>query len=519
MTRRLTADVLIVGAGPAGLLLAVELAAEGVDTLVAERDPRRPRRSRGFTLNARSLDLLARRGLAAPFLAEGRPVAHAPSVGLPVTAVLDGAATDHPFTLGIPQLRVEEVLEEHALARGARLLRGHRLDALRQDADGTTAAVTVDDGHSSPGGSAASPGPVEISAAFTVGCDGGRSTVREQTGIGFPGTPATTWTLLGDVVPADPADLPPGPHTGPGGSVFVLPRPGYVRAMLTDPAPPDDPHSPVAPGLFAEALEGALGRPVPLADHIWLTRFGDAARLADRYRDGRVLLAGDAAHIHPPAGAVGVNVALEDAHNLGWKLARSVLGTAPDGLLDTYGSERRPAAERVLAHTRAQALLNGDEPGLRPLADLLTHLLSRPGGPASLAEALVGLDTCHPMGAEDPGAHPWLGRLAPDLDLVAEGRRVRLSELVAERRPLLLALNGAHVPDDVREAQQAGVRTVGAYCAAAHGAAALLLRPDGHTAWVRTGDGRQTGDLADAVARWCGKTDGGVPEPAARLRP
>ncbi|MDA2811510.1 FAD-dependent monooxygenase [Nocardiopsis sp. RSe5-2] len=511
MTRRPTADVLIIGAGPAGLLLAVELAAEGVDTLVVERDARRPRRSRGFTLNARSLDLLARRGLAAPFLAEGHPAPHAPSVGLPVTADLDGAATDHPFTLGIPQLRVEEILEEHALAHGARLLRGHRLDALRQDADGTTARVTAD-----PDGPDEPDGPVEITAAFAVGCDGGRSTVRKQAGIGFPGTPATTWTLLGDVVPADPADLTPGPHTGPGGTVFVLPRPGYVRAMLTDPAPPDDPRSPVTPGIFAEALEGALGRPVPLADHIWLTRFGDAARLADRYRDGRVLLAGDAAHIHPPAGAIGVNVALEDAHNLGWKLARTVQGTAPDALLDTYEAERRPAAERVLAHTRAQALLNGGDPGLRPLADLLTHLVSRPGGPAALAETLLGLDTRHPMGADDPGAHPWLGRLAPDLDLVAEGRRVRLSELVAGRRALLVALNGADAPEGAREA---GVRTVRAHCAAAHGAAALLLRPDGHTAWVRTADGRETGDLGDAVARWCGKTDGGVPEPAARLRP
>ncbi|WP_017626687.1 FAD-dependent monooxygenase [Nocardiopsis chromatogenes] len=509
MTRSLTADVLIAGAGPAGLLLAAELAAEGVDTLIVERDPQRPRRSRGFSLNARSLDLLARRGLAAPFLAEGHPVPHAPSVGLPVTADLHGAATDHPFTLGIPQSRVEEILEEHALAQGARLLRGHRLHALRHDAEGTTALATAADG------SADSPSPVEVSAAYTVGCDGGRSTVRKQTGIGFPGTPATTWHLLGDIVPADPGDLPPGPHTGPGGTVLVLPRPGYVRAMLTDPAPPHDPHSPVSPALFADALEHALGRPVRMADHIWLTRFGDAARLAERYRDGRVLLAGDAAHIHPPAGAVGVNVALEDAHNLGWKLARTVLGTAPDGLLDTYGAERRPAAERVLAHTRAQALLGRDDPDLRPLADLLEDLLSRPGAPAALAETLLGLDTRHPMGAEDPGAHPWLGRLAPDLDLVAEGRRVRLSELVSRRRPLLVTLNGADAPDGAR---QAGVRTVDAHCAAAHGAAALLLRPDGHTAWVRTADGRQTGDLRNAVARWCGESDGGAPEPTARLR-
>ncbi|WP_017537471.1 FAD-dependent monooxygenase [Nocardiopsis halophila] len=502
MSPSLTTDVLITGAGPAGLLLACELAAEGIDTTVIERDAERPRRSRGFNLNARSLDLLARRGLAAPFLAEGRPTPHGPFTGLPVALPMPGAATDHPFTLGIPQLRIEQILEEHALGHGARLLRGHRLTALDQGPEGTTARADGPDG------------PVEVTAGHTVGCDGGRSTVRKQAGIGFPGTEASSWTLLGDVVPADTDALPPGPAAGPGGDVLVLPRTGYVRVLLADPDPPADRDAPVTPAGFARALEDALGRPVPLAGHLWLTRFGDAARLADRYRAGRVLLAGDAAHIHPPAGAVGVNVAIEDAHNLGWKLARTVRGSAPEGLLDSYEAERRPAAERVLAATRAQALLAGRDPALEPLKDLLTRVFDRPAAATALAESLLGLDTAHPMGAADPGAHPWLGRLAPDLDLVADGRRTRLSALVAGRRPLLLAFNGADLPLPER-AEAAGAAVVRAQCGDPQGAEAALLRPDGHTAWVRARGGRATGDLEDALARWCGTAGGRLTAPVA----
>ncbi|MEV7027564.1 FAD-dependent monooxygenase, partial [Kitasatospora sp. NPDC093558] len=350
MTEVLT-EVLIVGAGPAGLLLASELRLAGVDTVVLERDPQRPDFCRGFNLNARALDLLARRGLAERLTAEGRRVPHAAFSGLPVTLTLAGTHTDHPYSLGIPQTRVEEILEQHALDLGADLRRGHELLALEQDFDSVTATV------------AAGGRQYRIRAAYLVGCDGGRSTVRKRAGIAFPGTAATHFSLLGDVELADPQALPFGVSTGPGGSVFAIPRPGYVRIVTADRQPPAekadkaDRDAPVTLDLLQAAVDDALGRHVELRSARWLTRFGNAARQAAEYVRGRIVLAGDAAHVHPPSGAIGVNVALDDAFNLGWKLAATVRGTAPTHLLDSYHAERHRAGADVLAGTRAQVLL------------------------------------------------------------------------------------------------------------------------------------------------------------------
>ncbi|MDH2426093.1 FAD-dependent monooxygenase [Sphaerisporangium sp. TRM90804] len=531
----LDTDVLIAGAGPAGLLLAAELRLAGVRTTIVERHHERPGFSRGFTLNARSLDLLARRGLAGRFVEEGWQAPQAAFSGLPLTLLLAEAATDHPFTLGIPQLRVEELLERHATATGAELLRGHRLVTVEQDDGGVTAVVATDGGERT------------IRAAYLVGCDGGRSTVRKQARIAFPGSDATAHSLLGDVVLADPESLPLGVSTGPGGQVLVIPRPGYVRVVTEDPAPREDGDAPVTLARLGAAVDQALGRHVELAEALWLTRFGDAARQADRYRRGRVLLAGDAAHIHPPAGAIGVNVALDDAFNLGWKLAATVRGTAPAGLLDSYHDERHKAGAEVLANTRAQALLGRPDERLDPLRDLLTRLAGRPEVNRALAETVTGLATAYPMHAPDPGAHRWLGRLVPDLRLRTADGPARLSQTLTAGRPVLLALtgpppmgeadtlsgpdgpggtntltgsNGPGGPAGPREgnhhdhatARAHGVDVVFASCPDDHGAAAVLLRPDGHAAWVRASGGNATGDLAEALRRWCGP-DGQAPGP------
>ncbi len=472
----LETEVLIAGAGPAGLLLGAELALAGVRTTIVERHLRRPPYCRGFNLNSRSLDLLARRGLADGLVAEGHQVPHAPVTGLPGPLLLDGAATDHPFSLGIPQTRVEEVLEARALELGAEILRGHELLSFTQDDSGVTAEI-----HNG----------LSARARYLVGCDGGRSTVRKQAGIGFPGVNARWFALLGDVE----CELPYGPSAGPDGrTVFVIPRPGYVRIIVREDEPPADKDTPVTLESLQAQVDAVLGRHVPLRNPRWLSRFGDAARLASRYREGRVLLAGDAAHIHPPAGAIGVNVALDDAFNLGWKLAATVRGTAPEGLLDTYHAERHAAGERILANTRAQVAL--EEAAGEPWADLMRRVAAHPDGNRALAEIITGLDARY---ADD--GHPWLGRLAPDIALTVSGRSTHLAELLHSGRPVLVDLAGTF------GGWAPGLDVVAASSTSDIGA--VLLRPDGHVAWVTTGT-HDTG-LAEAVRQWIGD----VPIPAS----
>ncbi|UOZ10573.1 FAD-dependent monooxygenase [Amycolatopsis sp. WQ 127309] len=472
----LETDVLVAGAGPAGLLLAAELALAGVRVTVVERHPEKPPYCRGFNLNSRSLDLLARRGLAEGLVAEGHQVPHAPATGMPEPLLLDGATTDHPFSLGIPQTRVEEVLEARALDLGAELLRGHELRSFTQDAAGVT--VEIHNG-------------LTVRARYLAGCDGGRSTVRKRAGIGFPGVDARWFALLGDVE----CELPYGVSAGPDGrTLFVIPRPGYVRIIVREDDPPADKDTPVTLDRLQSRVDDVLGRHVELRGPRWLTRFGDAARLAERYREGRVLLAGDAAHIHPPAGAIGVNVALDDAFNLGWKLAATVRGTAPEGLLDTYHAERHAAGEHILANTRAQVALS-EAAAAEPLADLMRRVATHPAGKLALAEIITGLDARY-----EPPGHPWLGRLAPDLPL--RGDVSHLAALLHPGRPVLLDLT----PEHAFAAWAPGIDVVAAQSTSDVGA--LLLRPDGHVAWLTTGSD-DTG-LAEAIHRWVGD----IPVPA-----
>ncbi|MEU6712214.1 FAD-dependent monooxygenase [Nonomuraea sp. NPDC046802] len=475
--------VMVAGAGPAGLMLAGELALAGVSVTVIDRLPRRSAYCRGFNLNARSLELLDRRGIAGRFLAEGPKVPFGmfadPSRPLDLTAM----DTDHPYVLGIPQTRVEELLEEWLAELGVAVSWGHELVGLEQDGDGLV--VTVEAGGRRE----------RRRAGHLAGCDGSRSTVRELAGIGFPGTSATMHGLLADIELADPADLPFGVTEGERGSVFVIPRPGYVRIVLDEPAPPADRDEPVEPAYFGRILDDTLGRSVALTRPRWLTRFSDAARQADRYVAGRVVLAGDSAHIHPPSGALGVNVALADAVNLGWKLAAAELDRAPDGLLDSYHQERHEAGARVLRDTRAQALLGRRDPGLDPVRDLFGELSGLPQVGKYLAELAAGVSTRYDP--KVPGDHPWLGRLAPNLKLVIGERHTSVAELLRPARPVFLTCGD--------RVEHPGVDTFQILCPERPDLEGLLIRPDGHTAWVSTKADPQPADtLATALATWFG---------------
>ena len=447
-------------------MLACELATAGVDTVLLEREERRPAFCRGYNLNARSLDVLDRRGIADRFIAEGLKVPTTFFGGLPAPLDIGNLGWDHPYTLGIPQTRVEEILEERAVELGVDVRRGEELRTFTQDEDGVTVNGT-------------------IRGQYLVGCDGSRSVVRKIAGIAFPGTPNTRFVLLGDVE----ADLTPGRHQG----VFVIPRPGYVRVVVADPE--FDRAAPITLSDLNSTVDDALGRHVELRNPRWLTRFGDAARQAERYRSGRVLLAGDAAHIHPPAGAQGVNLAIADAMNLGWKLAAAAQGWASPELLDTYHDERHVAGARVLLHTQAQALLGGD--GVGPLRDLLAELSELDGVGKYLAELATGVETCYPMG--EFTSHLWLGRMAPDIAVAVDGRPTSVAKLLRAGRGVLLDFGVTNHPPldriDVVSAEPLDEVPVGA----------MLVRPDGHVAWLATTDGREEpGPLAEALSRWFG---------------
>ncbi|MFI1801924.1 FAD-dependent monooxygenase [Streptomyces sp. NPDC020379] len=464
------ADVLVVGAGPAGLMLACELGLGNVRTVVLERHPAPPGFCRGFNLNARSLELLDRRGLADRFLAEGPTV---PTTAFAGAAQLNLAAmrTKHPYVLGIAQTRVEEILAERATELGVRILRGHRLTGLRQDDSGVRAEVDSPDGR------------ILLRAGWLVGCDGARSTVRKLAQIGFPGTPARRFTLLGDVVLADPQAIPFGVTAGANGTVFAIPRPGYVRLITHDPQPPDNRDEPVTLPAFQDTLDRALGRHVEIAEAHWLTRFGDAVRLAEQLRHGRVLLAGDAAHIHPPAGAIGVNAAIDDAMNLGWKLGLVARGQAPDSLLNTYHTERHAAGARLLRNTQAQTLIAVEGERLAPVRDLLAELAQAEETAGYFAEAITGVGTRYPV--HHGSGHPWEGRMVPDVPL----KRDRLLPLLALTGGGALLVDESTGADSLQEAARPWadrVTVVSARPDSLPGTPAILVRPDGHAAWAGT---------------------------------
>ncbi len=399
------ADVVIAGAGPTGLMLACELRLAGVDVLVVERLAQPTGESRAGGMHSRTLEVLDQRGILDRFTDIGvpQPVGHFSGLYLE----FDEAESRHPYPLMILQTDIERLLEEWAVALGVRIQRSSEVTGISQDGAGVTVELGT------------APGPTRtLLARYLVGCDGGRSAVRKLSGIDFVGTSATMTALIGDVELPELTEDYIWVRRCPTGDYSVIAfEPGWYRVIASEYDRVVDRDEPVTFERLRESLVRLAGTDFGMRSPRWVSRFSDAARQADRYRAGRVLLAGDAAHIHFPAGGQGLNLGVQDAVNLGWKLAAVVNGQAPESLLDTYHHERHPVGERVLHNTRAQSALARPGPHTDALRDVFGELLQFDDVNRQLCGKLTALNLRYPV----DGDHPLAGRRVPDVDLKSAG--------------------------------------------------------------------------------------------------
>ncbi|MEU4245612.1 FAD-dependent monooxygenase [Actinoplanes sp. NPDC026619] len=500
-------EVVVAGAGPVGLMVAGELAAHGVETVVMERLDQPAEDTRAQALHGRTVPTLDRRDLLAPFLAEhqermarltrGGPGRRPPTGHFAGITGLAWRDTNHdvPPALFVPQPATTRLLENWAREQGASVFRGATMTGFTQDEDGVTT-------HFAPGA------PMRtLYSAYLIGCDGARSAVRKAAGIDFPGTAATSDTIAGEVLIADPEDIPQGWTRTPRGCTVISVRPGghsrVVAIDFTGPAAVRD--APVTVAEMQATVSRILGQPVEMSDLRDPQRYGDAARQAERYREGRVFLVGDAAHIHYPVGGQGLNVGLQDAVNLAWKLAATIDGWAPASLLDTYSAERHPVAEAVLEQTRAQMALLNPDPRIDSLRSLFADLIRIPAVDEYLTSRIVASDVRYPAG--DPQAHPLTGRFAPDLTLLGDDGPVRLAATLHPGRPVLLRLTEGAVPAEAAAGWSDRIDVHRLDCPDRPDLGALLLRPDGYVAWAcSAGEPAGSGEgLVAAMRQWFGE--------------
>ncbi|MGN8132520.1 FAD-dependent monooxygenase [Paenarthrobacter sp. 22069] len=478
-------EVVIVGSGPTGLMLAGELRLAGVDALVLERRPSQELAgSRGGGIHSRTIELLDQRGIADRFLAEGKTVQTA-SFGS-TQLDLGSLPTRHPYTLALFQNHIERLLLEWVEELGVQIRRGVEVTGVTADDDGVDVELAAD-------------GPLR--AGYVVGADGGRSVVRRSAGIPMAGPDATRSSLIAEVkVAGEPEQQGKVDARGIHG-LYPMGN-GVVRVVVTEAS-----LGPAAEPTMEDlrvALADVFGTDFGVHSPIWLSRFTDATRQAESYRKGRVLLAGDAAHVHSPTGGLGVGLGLQDAVNLGWKLGQVVRGTSGGGLLDTYHDERHPAGARALGYTMAQSLFQKADPRQEALRGLLDEVLRVDGAGAPIAALISGLDVAYRPG---PG-HPLLGRRMPDLDISGRQGTTRVYELLRPARPVLLEFGGQTLEAGASEGRVQHVAATydGGWQLPVLGhvaaPAAVLVRPDGYVAWV--GEGSADG-LAEALESWFGR--------------
>ena len=483
------ADVVIAGGGPSGLMLACELRLAGVRPVVLERLTEPTGLSKALALVGRSVDALDYRGLLDRFRARAAVAipgaAHFALIPLDLSKLGDLGLRG----VFIQQAATEEILRGYARELDVQILTGCELTAAGQDADGVDVEYDGPRGHG------------RLRAKFLVGCDGGASTVRKQAGIDFPGFPPTVLLRLGDVTLE--GDLTPDQI--PDVRVPLIPLgAGFYRVITTEPYPAElDRDTPMTLDELRASILRVNGRDLPISETRWVSRFTDSSRQAASYRAGRVLLAGDAAHIHLPAGGPGLNTGLLDAVNLGWKLAAEVSGWAPPGLLDSYHTERHADGERVLLHTRAQGALVGaaTDGRIAALREVLRQLLQYEQPLRHLVGLMYGLDTRYDTGTDDPP--PIAGQWAPDLALTTPAGATTVAELLRPARGVLLDLtrDGSLAGDG--DGWKDRVNIITAHCAAPP-APALLIRPDGYIAWAASASGQDNQGLRQALTTWFG---------------
>ena len=481
--------VVIVGGGPTGLMLAGELALAGVDVAVVERRASQDLAgSRAGGLHSRTIEVLDQRGIADRFLSQGQVAQVAGFAWIPLD--IGDFPTRHNYGLGLWQNRIERILAGWVGELGVPVYRGREVTGFAQDDTGVD--VDVSDGRS-------------LRAEYLVGCDGGRSLISKAAGIEFPGWDSSTSNLIAEVEMAEEPEW--GIRRDDKGihGLSRLEDGGPVRVMVTEqrlgrtgePTLRD----------LSEALIAVYGTDYGIHSPTWISRFTDLARQAGSYRKGRVLLAGDAAHVHYPVGGQGLNIGVQDAVNLGWKLAQVVKKTSPESLLDTYHAERHPVAARVLRNTMAQVALLRTDDRTNALRDTVSELLSMDEPRKRFAAEMSGLDIHYDLGE----GHPLLGRRMPDLDLVTTNNPLRVFTLLHDARPVLLNLGepgGFDIAPWVDRVRLIDAEYVGKWELPALGAVtaptAVLIRPGGYVAWVAD---RTDLGLPDALSTWFGPPD------------
>jgi 2-polyprenyl-6-methoxyphenol hydroxylase-like FAD-dependent oxidoreductase len=490
--------VVIAGGGPTGLMLAGELALAGVDVAIVERRPSQDLAgSRAGGLHARTIEVFDQRGIADRFLSQGQVAQVAGFAWIPLD--ISDFPTRHPYGLGLWQNHIEHILAGWVRELRVPIRYGIEVTGFAQDDAGVH--IDLSDGQS-------------LRADYLVGCDGGRSLTRKAAGIEFPGWDPTTSSLIAEVEMAEEPEWgirrdALGVHGigrveyeirdgkvdyGDKGPVRVMVTEGHVGST-TEPTLRD----------LGDALIAVYGTDFGIHGPTWISRFTDMARQAASYRKGRVLLAGDAAHVHYPAGGQGLNIGVQDAVNLGWKLAQVVKNTSPESLLDTYHAERHPVAATVLRNTMAQVALLRTDDRTNALREIASELLGMDEPRTRFAALMSGLDIHYDIGE----GHPLLGRRMPDLDLITSNGPLRVFTLLHDARPVLLNLGepgGFDITPWADRVPPIDARYVGTWELPAMGAVtaptAVLVRPDGYVAWV--GDRTQVG-LADALTTWFGR--------------